>query len=93
MSVLEDVAFVKRGKNRYRVFLALTQPALPSELARAVFGSTSNTHFNMVSRALSELSTAGLVEIINPAEKTGRIYRLTKRGTLVRATATLVNSE
>lgn len=80
MSVVEDVAFVKRGKNRKAVFQALTKPGIPSELVKTLYGKTSNTHFNIVSRALAELVQAGFVEIPNPDAKTGRLYRKTKRG-------------
>jgi len=39
------------------------------ELMRKIYGKTSNTYFNLVSRALSELLEKKLVEVINPKEK------------------------
>ena len=80
MGVLDLVGYVKRGKNRQIVFLALDKPMMPSELMKKIYGKTSNTYFNLVSRALGELKEKKLVEIINPQEKTGRIYRKTKLG-------------
>jgi len=37
-----------------------------------IYKSNSNTYFNLVSRALSELKEKKLVEVINPEERTGR---------------------
>lgn len=80
MGVLDLVGYVKRGKNRKIVFLAIDKPLMPSEIMRKIYGKTSNTYFNLVSRALSELAKKKLIEIVNPGEKTGRIYRKTKLG-------------
>ena len=80
----ELISYVQRGKNREKVFLALEEPVMPSELVRRIYGKTSNTHFNVVSRALHELRKIGLVDIKNPKEKTGRIYKLSKQGKSVR---------
>ncbi|MFH1828861.1 MAG: ArsR family transcriptional regulator [Nanoarchaeota archaeon] len=80
MDVLSLVGYVKRGKNRQIVFSALDKPMMPSELMRKIYNKTSNTYFNLVSRALSELKEKKLIEVVNPKEKTGRIYRKTKLG-------------
>ena len=73
-------AKIKRAKNRKVVFLALDKPLMPSELVRKVYGKNSNTYFNLVSRALAELIEIGVLRVINPKEKTGRIYELTEIG-------------
>lgn len=80
MTLLNLVSFVKRGKNRHKVFLALDKPMMPSELVNKMYGTNSSTYFNLVSRALSELKEKKLVEVLNPKEKTGRIYQKTKLG-------------
>lgn len=74
------ISFIKRGKNRKRVFEALDKPMMPSEIVKKIFGKTSNTYFNVVSRALAELESQGLIKCLNPKEKTGRFYTLTKKG-------------
>jgi DNA-binding HxlR family transcriptional regulator len=84
MAILNLVGYVKRAKNRQIVFLALDKPMMPSELMRKIYNKTSNTYFNLVSRALSELKEKKLIEVINPNEKTGRIYQKTKLGKDVR---------
>jgi len=80
MTLLNLVSFVKRGKNRNKVFLALDKPMMPSELVNKMYETNSNTYFNLVSRALAELKEKKLVEVLNPKEKTGRIYQKTKLG-------------
>ena len=80
MELLNAVGFIKRGKNRKEVFMNLDKPMMPSELVMKIYKSNSNTYFNLVSRALSELKEKELVEVVNPKERTGRIYRKTKEG-------------
>jgi len=80
MGILNLIGYVKRGKNRQIVFLALDKPMMPSELMRKIYNKTSNTYFNLVSRALTELKDKKLIEVVNPKEKTGRIYQKTKLG-------------
>jgi len=79
------IAKVKRGKNRLKVLMTITQPTMPSELVKQIFGKTSNTYFNIVSRALNELAHQGLVRVKNPKERTGRLYQLTLLGKKVQS--------
>ena len=83
MDLLKAISFIKRGKNRKEVFINLDKPMMPSELVMKIYKSKSNTYFNLVSRALSELKEKKLVEVINPEDRTGRIYRRTKKGEMV----------
>ena len=80
MTLFNWVSFVKRGKNRKIVFEALDKPMMPSELVIKIYSKNSNTYFNIVSRALAELKRKNLIEVINPKDKTGRIYQKTKLG-------------
>ncbi len=80
MMLFSLVSFVKRGKNRKKVFDALDKPMMPSELVMKIYSKSSNTYFNIVSRALAELKSKNLVEVVNPKDKTGRIYQKTKLG-------------
>ena len=74
------IATVRRGKNRKKVFLAIDKPVMPSELTAKIYGKSSTTYLNTVSRALGELLRDGLIAIKNPKAKTGRLYELTKKG-------------
>lgn len=80
MELLKAIGFVKRGKNRKEIFMNLNKPMMPSELVMKIYKSNSNTYFNLVSRALSELKDKKLVEVVNPEDRTGRIYKRTKEG-------------
>ncbi|MCK5149802.1 ArsR family transcriptional regulator [Candidatus Pacearchaeota archaeon] len=80
MELLKAMGFIKRGKNRREIFINLDKPMMPSELVMKIYKSKSNTYFNLVSRALSELKEKKLVEIVNPEDRTGRIYKRTKEG-------------
>ncbi len=76
----ELISYVKRGKNRKKVFMVMENSIMPSEISNKVYGSSSNTNFTLVSRALGELAEKDLVKVINPQEKTGRLYKLTPKG-------------
>ena len=80
MELLKQIGFIKRGKNRNEVFLNLDKPMMPSELVMKIYKSNSNTYFNLISRALAELKDKKLVEVVNPEDRTRRIYRRTKEG-------------
>lgn len=60
--------------------MALDKPMIPSELMQKLYGKTSSTYFNLVSRALSELKEKKLINLVNPNERTGRIYKKTSLG-------------
>mgnify|MGYP001307160868 CR=1 FL=1 len=83
MKLLNDISFVKRAKNRLKVFKEIEGTLMPSELVIKIYGKNSNTYFNIVSRALSELAGKNLVKVLNPKIKTGRFYTLTKKGKII----------
>lgn len=80
MELLKAIGFIKRGKNRKKVFLNLDKPMMPSELVIKIYKKNNNTYFNLVSRALAELKEKKLVKVVNPEDRTGRIYRRTSEG-------------
>ncbi len=68
-------SFVVRGKNRTRILTALTKPMTPTQLKEKAGVSLSH-----VSHALRVLKEKGLAKCINPKDKVGKLYRLTKKG-------------
>jgi predicted transcriptional regulator len=68
-------SYVIRGKNRRMVFLALETPKTPTQLSKEL-----KIYLPHVSRSLGELESRKLVECLTPAEKVGRIYRLSAEG-------------
>jgi len=77
---LELVGFIKRSKNRQKVFLAVEGSTLPSEIVRKLYGKWSSSRYVIVSRALAELTAKGLLKVANPQEKVGRVYVRTALG-------------
>lgn len=72
----ETLEFVKRSMYRQNVLKSLEDNVLmPKEIAER-----SNIKTNHVSKVLAELKSKGLIEIINPEVRKGRLYRLTNLG-------------
>jgi len=75
----EKYGFVVSAPNRKRVILALDKEKTPSELTAELKMQDAN-----VSRALTELTDAGIVRCLTPDNKRGRIYVLSKDGVEIR---------
>jgi len=69
------VSFVTRGSVRRKTIKGLLRPNTPTELAK-VLGIDRSA----VSRAISALEKAGLVECLTPDENMNRYYRTTETG-------------
>ncbi|PIN79432.1 hypothetical protein COV16_04245 [Candidatus Woesearchaeota archaeon CG10_big_fil_rev_8_21_14_0_10_34_8] len=81
------LSWIRRGKLRMFVFLNIAEKTMPSdivELLKQKEGRKSASHYAQVSRAIQELEVLDLIACINPKEKTGRFYKLTKQGMDVR---------
>jgi len=72
-------AWVKRSKQRQRIVKLLEEPQTPTDISEEL-----DVHIAQVSHSLSEMQEHGLVEVLNPEAKTGRLYRLTETGNGVR---------
>jgi len=70
-----SIGFIERSQYRKNVFLSLKQPIRPSEIAKKL-----NLRLTHVTRALRELKSKGFVKCLNPKERIGRFYALTKKG-------------
>lgn len=76
-------SWVIRGKTRKIILFQLEERKTPAEIVAALAGKESKKSgslYAQTSRGLAELEGAGLVKCLNPKEKTGRFYELTKRG-------------
>ncbi len=71
----KDVGFVLKSKQRKEIIMLLETPKTPTQIAKTMKSSLSNT-----SLKLRDLVNAGLAECVNPNEGKGRIYRLTAKG-------------
>lgn len=79
MGDLESAGFILRSRYRREVFLSLEKPTMPSQISK-----TLNIRLTHITRELRFLKERGLAECLNPKEKTGRLYQLTKKGNLLK---------
>lgn len=68
-------AFVIRSSYRKKVFLGLSKPQRPSQIAK-----TLDLRLTHITRALRELKQKSLIKCLNPKEAIGRFYKLTSKG-------------
>ena len=73
---LKLYAFVIISMYRTKVMLSLKEkPKIPSQIAKEI-----DYNPNSLSNLLTQLRKKGLIEIVNPEVRKGRIYRLTPLG-------------
>jgi len=70
-----DYSFVVRSINRKKVFLDLSSPKTPTELAKDL-----DLNLGYISNIIISLLERKLIECLNPEEKRHRLYRRTKKG-------------
>ena len=70
-----DYSVIVRSKHRKRVFLALSEPKTPTDLARDL-----KLNIGYMSNIIISLLDRKLIECLNPEEKRYRLYRRTKKG-------------
>jgi len=70
-----DIGFVVKSKQRKLIILLLETPRTPTYLAKSLKTSLPN-----ISLKLRDLLDSGLVECVNPSDRKGRIYKLTRKG-------------
>lgn len=76
---LELAGFILRSEYRKKVFIMLDKPIMPSKIAKEL-----DIRLTHITRELRFLKERGLTECLNPKEKTGRLYQLTKKGKLLK---------
>ena len=76
---LNDISWIKRGRQRREIILHIEGRSTPTEIAHK-----SNYSLNHTSRILNEFKKKGFVALLNPEQKTGRLYELTTKGRLIR---------
>lgn len=76
---IKELSWIKRGKQRREIIIHLKGTQTPSEISRE-----SKYSLNHTSKILNEFKKHRIVKILNPEEKTGRLYELTKKGKIIR---------
>ena len=75
----KELSWIKRGKQRRDIIMHIGDKETPTEIA-----NKSNYSLNHTSRILNEFRRHGLVKLLNPKEKTGRLYELSETGKIIR---------
>ncbi len=72
-------SWVKRGKQRKNIIRVMDEPDTPTDIAKKSGYSLNNT-----SRVLREFRKKGIAKLLNPKDKTGRLYELNQSGKIIR---------
>lgn len=75
----KDLSWIKRGKQRREIIIHIDDKETPTEIA-----NKSKYSLNHTSRILNELKKHGFVKLLNPKQKTGRLYELTEKGKVIK---------
>lgn len=76
---LKDLSWVLRGKQRRDIIKHINGPETPTQIAEK-----SGYSLNHTSRILNEFKEKGLVKLLNPKQKTGRLYQLEQKGKVIK---------
>lgn len=82
--VLYDTVWVKRGKQKRAVMMVMEKPMFPSEIQKKAKTINPKLSLNNTSDIVRSFTEHGLAHCLNPKEKIGRLYELTKKGKRVR---------
>lgn len=74
-----QLGWVMRGKQRREIIIHMEGMQTPSEIAKK-----SDHSLNHTSKILGEFKEHKLVKLLNPKERTGRLYELTFQGKKIR---------
>lgn len=77
--VVDTLSWVKRGKQRRDIIMHIHDTQTPTEIAKEAGYSLNHT-----SRILGEFRKEGLVKLLNPKAKTGRLYEITPQGKVIK---------
>ena len=81
---LKDYSWVVRGSQRKAVLMVMERMMTPTEIYGQAKKVNPNITLNNTSDVLREFKIHHIAECLNPNEKTGRLYALTKKGKKVK---------
>ncbi len=76
---IKELSWVKRGKQRREIIVHIVGTKTPTEISKK-----SGYSLNHTSKVLNEFRKHNLVKLLNPEDKTGRLYQLTEKGKVVK---------
>ncbi|HED05616.1 MAG TPA: ArsR family transcriptional regulator [Ignavibacteria bacterium] len=77
--MVKDYSWIIRGKQRKKIIKVINKPKIPTQIKEE-----TNLSLNNVSDVLREFRKKKIVKVLNPEEKTGRLYKLTLKGMKIR---------
>lgn len=86
---IKDYSWVIRGSQKRKVIKALdkNKPRIPTQIKE-----NTKLSLNNVSDVLREFRKKKIVKVLNPKEKTGRLYELTPKGMRIKEKIEKYNS-
>ncbi len=74
-----DYGWILKGSQRRKIIHAMNKAKIPTQIK-----DDTKLSLNNVSDVLRQFRVKGIAQCINPNEKTGRVYELTKKGMKIR---------
>ena len=81
---LQCYSWIVRGKQREAIIRVMDKPKMPSRICREAKELNEKISLNSTSDILRSLVKKGIAVCLNPGEKVGRLYELTKKGKILR---------
>ena len=81
---LRSYSWLVRGKQREAIIKVMDRPKMPSRICREAKEFNEKISLNSTSDILRSFVEKGIVVCLNPKEKVGRLYELTKKGEILR---------
>jgi len=81
---LRSYSWLLRGKQREAVIRVMDRPKMPSRVCKEAKELNEKISLNSTSDTLRSFVKKGIAVCLNPKEKVGRLYELTKRGKILR---------
>ena len=81
---LSAYSWLVRGKQREAIIKVMDRPKMPSRICREAKEFNEKISLNSTSDILRSLVKKGIAVCLNPGEKVGGLYELTKKGKILR---------
>jgi len=77
-------SWLVRGIQRVAIIKVMDRPKMPSRISREAKQSNEKINLNSTSDILRQFVKKGIAVCLNPDQKVGRLYELTKKGKRLR---------
>lgn len=80
----KSYSWLVRGIQRVAIIKVMDRPKMPSRISREAKQSNEKINLNSTSEVLREFVKKGVAVCLNPEQKVGRLYELTRKGKKLR---------